>query len=327
MKDKTLYVHISDEEYLRRFIRYMNMRRHPELAVERITEREMFWQRVNEDNGNEDDYYLTDNMINIPDISLNGTGSRIMYLSDTDDEKNRIISVCQSADLIYTMCLKIMKLSESSRGKARGPVPGIYGVCGHGEASDVVAGSLSQELSEYGNCLYISLAAFPHFYTTYKKEEHSLGELIFRIGSGEFVALVNNALTEFGRAKRLPGVSHYKDLWDMSDDDRAALLKKLKNECDFDYIVVGFNDVREMMPQVGICQKMFVVVPRDRREDIWERWLSYAGMEGVPGEELTSVYVPDEWTKWARRLDGCAPSQWLEDGELKGFITGLIREI
>ena len=324
MTEKKLILYIADEEYARRMLRYLSGHRQPGLQIERVTEREDFWQRRKRDAGEKSLYWITDDR----DGCLRdprGMDHRIL-LAEENNEKRRQISFCIRADALQREILKYMEISGVPETQQGAPPTGVYVVFSpYGEEASVAAVLLTQELALYGSCAFVNMSAFPHFYErSGVAGSHSLGELFFRLEGENYEALVREACIPFGGAVRLPAVSHYRDLWDMDDVDRKRFLERLGSDCHMPYLVVHFNDIREALPAVPFATR-FVLIRRENDPDASEeRWLKYARTERVDGTGIVMpVTMPPNWERWITELQQTTPETWLQDREKKSFAGRL----
>ena len=97
MVEKTLIMYVGDEEYARRMLRYLSGHRQPYVRIERVTERDDFWQRRSRDT-DETLYWITDDREGCR-RDPRGTEHRILLTEETDVDGHQV-SFCVRADLL-----------------------------------------------------------------------------------------------------------------------------------------------------------------------------------------------------------------------------------
>ncbi|MBR0119217.1 MAG: hypothetical protein IJM01_03700 [Eubacterium sp.] len=327
MVDKSIVVYITDEEYAVRLIRALNRRKPPGVIIERVTEREAFWrsrESITEDGAR---FWLTDEEGS--SVKDPGTGRALIRLSGKSDNKYNTLSFCQDIRHFAKELFEMMGCSGPEVMSADGPVQGIYGIYAPcGDAGQLCAAILSQELAIYGSCLYVNTGAFPMLYVREDAEEkRHLGELFFRLSGKGFSELELKLERDYGVAKRLPTIVHYRDLWDIDEREFGVFLKKLKGECKKSFVVVYFNDIREAMPMVSVCDSFYLVEGK-AYEAVGERWKRYAGHEfDKNAGEIRVITMPAGYEGWGSDLDRQEPEMWLGDPAKKTFIQGLWKEL
>ena len=348
MGEKTIVVYISDEEYVGRFIRALNKRKPAGVVIERVTEREAFWEKREKARGNQTVFWLTDDMAGdggdgcegaTGDPGASGAGRRkpggkrqndgqLIRLAPRSDHRNNVVSYCQEIGDLSAELFGCIGLSGTDVLSADGPVPGIYGIYApYGEPGHLLGALLSQELAVYGSCLYVNTSAFPLLYQREDPEEkRHLGELFFRLDGKGFSELESKLERDYGAARRLPTIVHYRDLWDIGEREFGVFLQKLKSECQKSFVVICFNDIREAMPMVRVCD-FFCLVGGRSCEDIGKRWMSYAAHESDEGaKEVRLTVLPAGYESWSEQLARDEPGQWLKDPVKKSFVQGIWRE-
>ncbi|MEE3467555.1 MAG: hypothetical protein VZQ83_03860 [Eubacterium sp.] len=326
MGEKKLYLYVCDDEYGKRLLRYLNSHRHPTLRVEMVTERERFWESRSQRKSN-DEYWLTDDVSG--SLADPGDRSTLWMLADRSDGDRHRIGYAKKAPELLRELMGIMALTDVADRPSGAPPPGVYGVYSPGEEGTVTAALLSQELGTYGACIYVNLCEFPVFYTSESVgEKNNLGELFFRLESKDYKGLVEQSQITYGKATRLPTVSHYRDLWDVGDEDRRIFFRRLTEECDRTYVVVLFNDVREAMPMLGQVSGFIPVSRKGCEEAFTARWRRYAKTENhTETDPGTTVVMPDGWTAWIRDMENQPPENWLRDENRQAFVKGVLEEV
>lgn len=323
MGEKKLYMYMNDTEYGKRLQRYLNVNRHPLLRVEMVTERDSFWNGRQQGSG-KDEYWLTDDVSGA--VEDRGDPASLMVLDDHTDERSRRFSCRMKAENICMVLLSAMSLELEAKGDVNAPMHGIYGVYAPwGEEGSVASALLSQRLAGYGESVFLNLSEFPVFYGNEDDADSHLGELFFRVDSPEFASVVTRAKKNYGYAVRLPGVSHYRDLWDIDTGDMDKFMSRLRNDCGFKYVVVLFNDVRGALPMADMMTGIFFVRRKSDRKDPYERWLRYAKTEKKQGQVRT-VIMPSGWEGWIADMERETPERWLDDERKKEFIDAMWNE-
>ena len=321
-----MILYVADEEYARRLLRYLSGRRRPGLQIERVTEREDFWQRRSLSAGDETLYWVTDDTegcLRDPKETFH----RALLAEDTDETVQQI-GFCKGADVLHRELMRWMDISEAPGVCEDAPPQGVYALFGPiGEEASLSAALLTQELAEYGACAYVNLSAFPHFYMRGEgRENHRLGELFFRLECENYGELIREAKFPYGGAIRLPTVAHFRDLWDIDDRDRKRFFDRLHTDCHYPYVVVVFNDIREAMPMVPYTTR-FLFMMRETVEPPLARWNRYAATEGTDAMSMvTPMTMPRGWEYWIPEMEGSAPETWLADAQRKTFAGRLWRE-
>ena len=323
MGEKNIVIYITDEEYAAGLIRALNRRKPSGVSIERVTEREAFWrsrERVAKDDRG---IWLTDDA----GISLKdpGDGSALIRLSTESDHRKNTISFCQEIDGFASELFGMIGFSGVMTVSADGPMPGVYGIYAPcGEEGQLCAALLSQELAIYGSCLYVNTSAFPVMYVREDAgERRHLGELFFRLDGKGFTELELKLEREYGAAKRLPTIEHYRDLWDVGEKDFGIFIKKLNSECKKSFVVIYFNDIREAMPMVAYCDSFYLAEGRSYVKAS-ERWMKYAGHESdESAKDISVITMPDGYAAWGVELSRQDPEAWLRDKVKKDFVKGL----
>ena len=344
MRERKIRLYVQDAEYGSRLSRFLAGRDRVGLRVERMTEREEFWRSREWGSVDEGIVWLTDDVTGMKEdpgkgeaiFLLDGgppTKSGVAFPNETSDRKAvqpgvmRRISYLQTGERIYCELLAAMGLAESAPvGEA--PPPGLYGVFSPwGEEAQVTGALLSQELAAYGKCLYVNTGSFPMWYRDNQRfpEGRYLSELLFRMEREDFPELVRNMEQDFGVARRLPSVAHYRDLWDVKEEELRLFFERLCTECDSVYVVAVFSDVREALPMADCCRRFFFSHRRSGYKPM-EEWRRYAKNENREADRVTEIVMPAGWERWCEELETSEVSDWLSDRKKKSFVGGLWKE-
>ena len=323
MGEKKLYLYMNDTEYGKRLQRYLNVNRHRGLRVEAVTERDVFW-RGRQQGGKQDEYWLTDDIRGAADDR--GDPGSLIVLDEANDERRQRVSCRMKAENLFTVLLSTMALEIEAKGDIQAPLKGVYGVYSPwGEEGSVLAALLSQRFAAYGKTLYVNMSEFPIYYTKEMGDDTHLGELFFRIDSPDLANVVTRAKQRYGAAERLPGVSHYRDLWDIGPDDMDRFFKRLECDCGISYTVVLFNDIRGALPMTDMMTELFFTCRNSDISTPFERWRRYAKTEKTEGK-IHVVTMPPGWEGWICDMEREEPENWLDDNEKKEFIDGMFNE-
>ena len=329
MGEKKLYLYLRDEEYGRKLQKYITSRHHPELRVEMMTEREIFWESRAYSNENDKENWLTDDKERM--AYDRGDKSSLILLDERSDIDARKISYLQRSKGIYTELLTVLKLSElrSPDNSENCPAPGVYGVFSPDNKADILAPLLSQEFGQYGKTLYLSLSEFPVFYEQKDEDSEdahstSLGELIFKLGSKEFKEEVDRIAVKYGNCRRLPGVAHYRDLTDIRDD-MSRFVERLAGECELDYIVICIDHVCDLF---ALSEKIKIIYVSDKSKTDktqGEIFVNYAKVEHKESviEEADFVTVEDDFVLLKNKMEKLLPESWLNDPGIKNCTEGM----
>lgn len=347
MRERCVRLYVRDSEYGSRLSRFLSGRDRVGLRVERMTDGEAFWKSREEaeaDRSAEGMVWLTDD---VPGAGGDpGRGDRLFLLDEVSDDGTvksgvpRRIGYCQQGEKIYFELLAGMGLSEKTSLSVEAPAPGIYGVFSPwGEEALLTAALLSQELAEYGTCLYVSTGFFSMLYGGDRvpdksgllseqktREDRFLGELFFRMEREDFPVLVKNMEKEYGAALRLPPVAHYRDLWDVKEDELEHFFERISTECDIAYVVAAFHDVREAIPMAECCREFFFL-HRSSGTEPMKDWRKYANNERREAtSRVSEIVMPDGWETWYSEMEKTEVSNWLSDRRKKDFVSGLWKE-
>ena len=342
MREKMVRVYVRDAEYAGRLTRFLTGRDRVGLRVERMTEREPFWRSREGLKEGIGEVWLTDDVPGSREDP--GRGEALFILAEESEPARRgkagRISFCRGGESIYRELLSGMGLSEDASYSEESPPPGLYGVFSPwGEEAQVTAALLCQELAGYGSCLYVSTGAFPMLYSKpepREKEyaasmvpssgEKTLGELFFRMEREDFPALVESGKRRYGAAFCLPAVAHYRDLWDIGEDELGYFFERLCAECGADYVVAVFFDVREALPMAEHCREFFFLHRASRTEPM-EEWRQYVKNEKREAfDRVSDIVMPTGWEEWMKELEASEPADWLSDKKKRSFISGLWKE-
>ena len=326
MVDKKLHLYLCDEEYGKRLLRYLNSHRHPGLRVEMVTERERFWERRGQEN-HKGEYWLTDDVTGMTADA--GDRSSLWILADHSDADRHRIGYTKKASELLRELIGIMELPDMEEGASDAPPAGIYGVYSPGEEGAVAAALLSQEFGAHGRCVYVNLREFPYYYMADNAEGNAnLGELFFRLENTEYNSLVGQSQISYGKATRLPAVSHYRDLWDISDQDREHFFRRLQEDCGQTYVVILFNDIREVPALLGRVARIVPVCRKGMEEVFAKRWRRYLKTEKCAEEDIgMTVTMPEGWTDWIPDMENQTPENWLRDEGRQQFVRAMWEEV
>lgn len=307
--EKKLYLYLRDEEYGKRLVRYISGRRHPGLRAMRMTDREAFWEsRGHSESKNE--VWVTDDETGQAADPLGG--KELILLGTRNDPERGFVSVCQEARAIDQEITRFIGLDVKTEEEVK-PLAGVYAVYAPEGLPGVVACEvLAEEFSQYGSCLYVPLREFP-VETSYSEEGSSvymeegdtgtgfhLGDVLFRIEEkSSFLSAVEKSGIHKGTYWELPGISHFRDLWDMSEQELHLFTERL-GESGYDYVVIGMDALREVFAVAEASMYFYMVSTEEGGQSVSQRWESYTSVEGKNELLMKTCFVtiPNGWERW-----------------------------
>lgn len=306
--DIILFVYVREEEYGKRFLRFLLRKKHPRLHPELVTRYEVVNHRVETER--QKIVVLTD------DRKVYEEEKRqVILLSDEQSRENGKIFQYQQADEIYdellvqigiekqTVCVETKQSYEK----------GVYCICSPSrQDSTVMAVMLSQYLACYGSTLYINLSEFPYYFEEQllKKPnfcQKGIGELIFLTDRKRFKEREAQCHISFGNANMLPSMPYYKDLLDSTADDWQEILQRLQKECGYEKIVIQINELMEC--SLAVMEKSdytWFLYPRCKMGEIEKEVFShYCQLEKREAllEKVQWVEIPAEVADWQEIME------------------------
>ena len=292
MEDIILLLYVKNPDYGKRLLRFLISKKNPRIHPELVTERRNMEYRV----GTEKETLV---------ILTDQTGicekekRRVLQLANQQDRKNGMIFQYQKAEAIYQELLWQLDLQQEQTQipgeKEEEPEHGVYSVlAADGDGATVLAATMTQYLGQSGQCLYLFMGAFPVFYEGTLRPDPDMsrpgmGELFFELDRPDFRQRENQLRMEFGNAWMLPPVQHFKDYLDCSKEDWSKFLRRLKEDCQYDSIVVEIGMVCEntmdflsesdcvfLLQQKGVMGQVRGEVYKkycaiEKREDLWAK--------------------------------------------------------
>ena len=277
MREKKLYLYMRDNDYAKRMLKNFSAKNRLDLRVELMTERDGFWE--SRAGGQSDTMWLTDDIEG--EKTDAGEPSSLIILDERTDIKRLKIGYVQRADDIYKDLLEIMDMKSPMQDA--GAINDTGGLCvvfapkGGGEnACDVLA----ERSINNGRCIFVSLSEFPVFGgDTYAEgETKHLGELFFRLG-GNAKEVISELTIEYGKISRLPGVIHFRDLYDVTREDVAFLAKSLVYESGFENIIILCERMDLLMAVAEFTSRVYLVGSDADYDEIYVRYIKYLRVE------------------------------------------------
>lgn len=312
--ETVLFLYVHDEEYGKRFLRFLLQKKHPMLCPELVTHYEMILDR--EETAFQQVVVLTD------DKKVYEEEERtVILLGDEQSREKRKIFQYQKAEDIYDELLVqigVEKVSISQEGTAC-DTKGVYAICSASrQESTVVSVMLSQYLGHRGNTLYLNLSEFPYYFGGELRKEadfakKGIGELVFLSDRERFPDQMENCEIPFGKAKMLCPMPYYKDLLDCTAEDWQVILERLQKECGYEHIIIQMNELMEdSFPIMEVCDECFFLFAKgvmgrlekevfchycrlEKRSSLWER--------------MRWFKIPEEIATWQEVIE----SQSLDD--------------
>lgn len=249
MKDVILLLYLKDVEYGKRLLRFLVQKKNPRLHPELVTARSKIENRVGME---------SEELVVLTDCSgISEDGKRmVITLSNKQDRERREIFQYQKAEGIYQELLWLLKLKPEKvqpSKKAETVAGGVYCVFSpEGMGRTALSVMLAQYMGQRGKCLYLQMSGFPSYYGGELKEEpdfaaKGVGELLFMLEREDFAEREKEMCRTFGEAKMLPPMVHFKDLLDCRPGDWERFLRRLREECGYDSIVVELGQLYEFL--------------------------------------------------------------------------------
>ena len=328
MEQIILLLYFREENYGRRFLRFLNGKKNPQIRPELVTERDGVLRRVGT---------TSDRLVVVTDDdTICEDGKReVVLLTGEQNRKEKKIFQYQCADGIYTelaALLGVEKKPQEQMGGERGQ--GIVMFFSPGEAPVTELAVLeSQYLGLQGRCLYISLSGFPVYYSEeFQKEPDyqvpGLGELMLCPAEEMFAQKLQQLVQPFGRAEMLAPFSHYKELFDCTAEDWSLLLRRLRKEGGYDSVIVETGALFDsLLDLLNLSDRLFIVCGEDTFGKVrTEGFRHYCQMEKK--DELLSraefVSEPEDIEEWRKSLSLQPLSEWAGNSQMMGKMKKLL---
>lgn len=330
MANIVLLLYFKEEDYGKRLLRFLLGKRHPGLYPELVTEKEMLIQRVG--TSKEQIVVLTD------DASVQEKEDEkrkvILLAGEQDRERGKIFQY-QCGEGIYQELLAQLELdskpqpSMEETSKIKGVIM-LFSTEGSGVT--VTAVMLSQYLGQQGKCLYLSLSAFPVFYSAELQKEPSfqtpgLEELLFYSENELSQEQIRQFVQRFGYADMLAPMCHFKDILDCSSEDWRQMFECICRRGGYDTIVVElgqmFEPVMELMElgdYVWLLENGKTL--GDIRNAVFRHYCCMEKKEKLL-DRTKFIRLPERWEEWEEQLCTQSLEEWGSNSQMLREIENL----
>ena len=328
MANCVLFLYFREEDYGKRFLRFMMAKKHPGIHPELLTRREMLLQRAGM--SEEPVFILTDD----PGVQEDEEQNVILLAGEQDREKHKIFQY-QSGEGIYQELLIQLGLEgmpqHSPVAEQKKGVIMLFSTEGSGVT--VAAVMLSQFLGKQGRCLYLSLSAFPVFYNGELQREPppcpapGLGELLFYADNGLSGETIRQFVQRFGNADMLVPLCHFKDILDCSPEDWRRLFRSLCGEGGYDTVVVEvgqlFESVMEFLELGDYVWLLGRGGPLGKiRDEVFRRYCRFERKENLL-DRAEWIRLPERWEEWEEQLCVQPLAEWGGNAQMMQEIQDL----
>lgn len=333
MDDVILLLYLKDTDYGKRLLRFLAGKKNPRLHPELVTAKKRMEIRVGTES--QELVILTD----YSDIQEDEK-RKVIYLSNEQDRQKKKIFQYQKAEGIYRELVTLLKLDQKEKvpftRTEESSERGVYYIFSpEGRETTVLSVMLAQYLGNIGRCLYLSLAGFPVYYEEKLKAEpdfrkKGVGELLFLLQQEDFVQREHQLRQPFGKAWMLAPMSHFKDILDCQPSEWSEFLRRLREECGYDSIVVEMGQLYEYTLELMEKGDRIWVI---QRPGIFGRVHSavlrrYCQMEDKTDIEKKIRYVKltQEIFDWEEELMGQNLSELSTNNQKMNYIRKLVEE-
>lgn len=325
-KQITLLLFLREEDYGRRFLRFINVKKNPWIHPELVTEREGVLRRVCTE---------SNRLVIVTDDSTicEDEKREVVLLTGEQNRKEKKIFQYQSAESIYKELTALLGVKESNPERMKEGQGIVMFFSPEGLPMTELAVLMAQYLGCQGRCLYISLSGFPVYYggEFEKKPDYQtpgLGELLLCPAEELFTHKLQQLVHPFGSAEMLAPFSHYKDLLDCRAEDWQIFLTRLQKEGGYDSVIVETGALFETLSDLlELSDRLFLVGGEDDFGKVRiERFRHYCRMENK--EPLLSlaefIQIPEEVQEWRKFLVLQPLSEWAENRQVMGKMQNLL---
>ena len=244
-----MLLYLRDVEYGKRLLRFLLQKKNPRIHPELVTAKNKMEFRVGADP--ERFVVLTDD----PEIREDGK-RKVILLSSQQNRMQKKIFQYQKAEGIYQELLWQLRLEPEEH-----PVPVEKAETGVGdmvyavfspeaEEGTGMAVVLSQYMATKGKCLYLQMSGLPVYFAGSLDMKpdfgaRGMGELLFLLRQESFAEQMQQCCRRLGKADMLPPMTHFKDLLDCRPEDWEYFLRRLKDDCGYDSVVVEMGMIYE----------------------------------------------------------------------------------
>lgn len=328
MEQVILLLHFREEDYGRRFLRFINGKKHPQIHTELVTDREKALRRVGK---------ATDRLVIVTDDeTMEEDGKReLILLTGEQNRKEKKIFQYQCAEKIYDELTALLGIEKKMPERVE-PEQGegvVILFSPEGIPLTELAVLMSQYLGKQGRCLYICLSGFPIYYAgEFQKEPDyqtpGIGELMLCPAEEMLHDKLQQLVRTFGSAEMLPPFSHYKDMLDCTADDWKLFLERIRKEGRYDSVIVEMGTLFESMTDLlEFADRLFVVGREDAfgklRTEAFRRYCRMEKKDSIVAM-AECVPMPEEAEEWRKNLFLQPLSEWAENSQLMGKIRNLL---
>ena len=335
MEDIILVLYVRDVEYGKRLLRFLAGKKNPRLHLELATEQKSVEYRVGTER--QQLVILTDQT---EVKEQKEKKRRVLYLANRQDREEGKIFQFQKAENIYRELVWQLKL-DYEYGKS----PDLQEVCEAEEgvylvmapdcgSSTVLSAMLSQYLGNKGKCLYLCMSGFP----VYNNGElvsgrepcgEGISELLFALGQKRFAEKESALHQPFGQAWMLSPAVHYKDVLDCGAEDWSVFLRRLREECGYNSIVIEMGLLYEhTLDIMALADRVFLlqengVQGRIRRE-VYERYCILEKKEALI-QKTRAVPVTSKLSDWEQELELEDLKQLANHSQKMAYVERLLK--
>ena len=106
--------------------------------------------------------------------------------------------------------------------------------------------------------------------------------------------MISELTLEYGKISRLPGVIHFRDLYDVTREDVAFLAKSLVYESGFENIVILCERMDLLMAVGEFASRIYLVGSEANYDEIYERYTKYLRVENCESIVEKTVRFTEE---------------------------------
>lgn len=330
MGDVNLLLYLKDADYGKRLLRFLAGKRHPGLHPELVTAMKNVEYR--ERTKQEELVVLTDC------TGVRETEKRkVIYLASRQDRERKQIFQYQRAENIYQELLWQLKLDRQEKAVPEDTKEqGIYTVLAPGgSGATVFSAMLAQYLGSKGNCLYLAMGGFPVYYGEEAENPPDfngmgISELLFSLQQGDFARQERNLRKPFGKAWMLSPLSHFKDLLDCRPEDWELFLSRLRDEGEYDSIVVELGQLYEFtLDLLDLSHRSFLLTEDNLfgkiRRAVFGRYCAMEGKDRL-WQRIETVWLSWEIGEWEGELCGDGICGLAENPQKMAYIKRVLEK-
>lgn len=237
-----LYIHIKENGYGEKLMRFIAGQQNPYIEVELLTKL-----------GEKREFRHSDFVISDDCESMEGLGCNTIEIAKSPDaEMENKLFMYQSREKIYQKLLGLTGAGEWKREERKSADTRIICVFspGGGDQGTSLAFHKAMEYAESGKALYISLCEFPIYAgentdATVGAERPGLSELILCAESSAFHEKLGELAFPAGAVWMVAPAGHYKDLLDYPPPEMMQFAKRMREQKLFDVIIFEIGELFE----------------------------------------------------------------------------------